>query len=78
MSHLDGPNLRFSEILNSSNNCFFIVTDFLIIRTSRSINFFYLFELIGNLPYYILYELLKGFDHLLTVKAQISLCIHSI
>ena len=48
MSHLEDPYLRFSEI---SNSAFFSETDFLIIRTSVSIFIFYLFELIGNLPY---------------------------
>ena len=51
MSHLECPFLRFPEISNSSNRAFFSETDFLIIRTSGSIFIFYLFELIGNLPY---------------------------
>ena len=51
MSHVEGPYLRFSEISNSSNSAFFSETDVLIIRTSGSIFIFYLFELIGNLPY---------------------------
>ena len=63
MSHLEGPYLRFSEISNSSNSAFFSETDFLIIRTSGSIFIFYLFELIGNLPYTL---------PLQTVQLQIS------